>query len=196
MRPAWKTRKSARMPSLWPKLFPLRSPAPSFRTDPSPSQFGASDVMPAFICEPIEDRFWRKVSVSGDENCWNWMAYKNEHGYGRFTPSKERGPQLAHRISYELTHGTIPTGSIVRHVCDNPACVNPKHLIIGTMRENTNDMMDRKRHYSFRITSCPRGHEYTPENTYLYGTRRQCKACAIERSARQRKLSRDLGVVR
>jgi len=87
--------------------------------------------------------FWAAADVrQGDESaCWLWRAVE-PHEYGRF-----RG-ELAHRVAYELTRGSIPLGYFVRHRCDTPACVNPDHLLIGTARDNVHDMYrrDRARH--------------------------------------------------
>ena len=93
--------------------------------------------------KPIAERFWPKVAVSGPLECWLWTAATNGEGYGVF-----RGRQCrtsAHRTSYELAHGPIPEGLIVRHSCDNPTCVNPAHLLVGTHRDNTNDKLERER---------------------------------------------------
>ena len=77
------------------------------------------------------------------EGCWNWLAGSDKNGYGRFRfgPSKARAP----RVSYLLYKGEIPDGMVVRHTCDNPACVNPDHLLIGTHADNAHDKVERER---------------------------------------------------
>lgn len=94
---------------------------------------------------------------------------------------------LAHRLAYEASRDEwIPPGQVVRHRCDNPPCVNPDHLELGTQRDNVNDTKARGRlnlHQS-RKTHCPQGHEYTPENTYVPPNRkeRQCRECVRKRA--------------
>lgn len=91
---------------------------------------------------PLAERFWPKVR-RGD-GCWEWTACKTMHGYGRISVFR-RGPQKAHRVAWELTHGPIPAGKHVLHSCDNPACVRPDHLRLGTHLDNMRDMFARGR---------------------------------------------------
>jgi hypothetical protein len=85
--------------------------------------------------------FWKRVDIRSDEECWNWIGSKTSQGYGRIFISYKRC--WAHRISFELTYGPIPEGKVILHQCDNPSCVNPSHLSIGTQGENIADM-DKK----------------------------------------------------
>lgn len=97
-----------------------------------------------FTTEDIQ-RFWEKVNISDDPDaCWE---LKNNQGYGTFLISALKKSVPSHRVSYILTHGEIPIGLIICHRCDNPRCVNPKHLYAGTHSDNMNDFNDRHREY-------------------------------------------------
>lgn len=85
---------------------------------------------------PIEARFWAKVDKS--EECWIWTGSRQYSGYGRFGGSAGH-PVGAHRFAYELTYGPIPDGLFVCHRCDNPPCVRPDHLFLGTVTDNNRD---------------------------------------------------------
>jgi len=100
-----------------------------------------------------EERFWAKVIVRGASECWEWFANKNNKGYGMFCVSTAVGKKLAHRVSYEMKFGRIPKGLIVRHKCDNPACVNPAHLELGTMKDNARDCSERERTGKTKLTN-------------------------------------------
>lgn len=91
-------------------------------------------------------RFWSKVNIKSDLECWEWIAKsKTEKGYGVINAGRNNGTFKAHRVSYCISKGLIPDGSLVLHSCDNPGCCNPNHLRIGTAKENTSDAIERKR---------------------------------------------------
>ena len=90
-------------------------------------------------------RFWRKVDKRGPDDCWNWTAAKNHAGYGIFCFGGRSTSGLAHRFSYELRYGKIEEGLFCLHKCDNPACVNPNHIYLGTHIENARDRVIRGR---------------------------------------------------
>ena len=77
------------------------------------------------------------------DGCWEWTAYRNALGYGVIRYAKKTW--LAHRLSYTARVGAIPTGILVCHRCDNPACIRPDHLVLGTDLDNNRDMQWRGR---------------------------------------------------
>ncbi len=100
--------------------------------------------------ETVSERFWKKISKNPASGCWEWTAYRNPAGYGVFglSHTKSKGPTtliLAHRLAWTLTNGPIPTGKYVLHKCDNPSCINPDHLWLGSIADNQKDMADKGR---------------------------------------------------
>lgn len=94
---------------------------------------------------PEAERFWEKVKKT--PSCWLWTgAHKDGRWpYGVLGGGASRVPKLAHRVSWELHHGPIPDGMNVLHKCDNPPCVRPDHLFLGTLSDNTQDMVAKGR---------------------------------------------------
>lgn len=113
--------------------------------------------------------------------CWNWTGTLNrKDGYGY---SHWKGKQvLAHRLSAMLwLRFNINSPLRVLHRCDNPRCINPKHLFFGTLSVNTLDSIAKGRHFEANKTHCKNGHEFSVENTYRHGNNwRACRACKRE----------------
>lgn len=100
-------------------------------------------------------RFWAKVDKTEEEGtCWNWLGARTIKGYGLmgFSSQGKSHNFYAHRYSYILHKGEIPEGFFVLHECDNPSCVNPAHLSVGTAANNAEDRTLRLRHNSSKQT--------------------------------------------
>jgi len=128
------------------------------------------------------ERFLKKVKKL-PSGCWMWTACKNRKGYGSFGFKNGKcltGP--AHVYSYLTFRGSIPQGMVLDHICDNKWCVNPHHLVPTTSRINTL-RGDTPAGRNYRKTHCYKGHEFSPENTWMYYPRtrnnptRKCKKC-------------------
>lgn len=96
----------------------------------------------------LSDRFHDKIAYEPNSGCWLWTGAINTLGYGLIgLGHRSDGIAKAHRVSYELHNGEIPTGLCVLHRCDNPYCVNPDHLFVGTLSDNMKDCVQKKRNF-------------------------------------------------
>lgn len=129
---------------------------------------------------PLAPRFMERVELR-DDGCWEWTGGKTSDGaYPRFCIAKAQYV-LAHRWSYEHHVGPIPDGLTIDHLCRFTLCVNPAHLEPVTNVENVM-RGEGAGARNARKTHCKRGHEFTPENTYVGrgGRKRQCRTCTLE----------------
>ncbi len=150
------------------------------------------DINEKTWCEKTtKERFFEKVDKSGD--CWLWTGGtrgNDDLQYG--TTWVDGKHESAHRYSWVLHNGEIPSGGDCRgmcvcHTCDTPLCVNPDHLFLGTHTDNMRDKIDKGRCGNKNKTHCPQGHEYSEENTYTSKRNmRHCKECARIREAKRR----------
>jgi hypothetical protein len=93
--------------------------------------------------KPAEERFWKYVNKDTGTSCWEWTGCLEIAGYGKL---RVNGKNIkAHRFSYQLHKGEIPDGMFILHSCDNPKCIRPDHLSIGTHAENMRDMINKNR---------------------------------------------------
>lgn len=139
-------------------------------------------------------RFVAKLRVE-PEGCWAWTAARIGTGYGAIRIGGRT--HLAHRVAHEMFIGPVPADLEVRHSCDNPPCVNPQHLLLGSHADNMLDMARRGRarggEFHAAKTHCPQGHPYDEVNTYLAPVEgrvnRQCRECKREhlRASRARR---------
>lgn len=136
--------------------------------------------------DAVLERFWAKVERAGEDECWIWLGAHDGRGYGTLYVNGRN--RRATQISIEIaTNLPFPAGKLACHHCDNPPCVNPKHLFVGSMKDNMRDCIAKgrfiqppihKRGYNRLKTHCKRGHPLSGEN--LIRTRqgrRSCKQC-------------------
>ena len=143
--------------------------------------------MPA-KAKTLRERFERNFIPEPNSGCWLWLLSLC-NGYGRIYDLQNKRGALAHRLSWEIHRGAIPSGLWVLHKCDVRSCVNPDHLFLGTGLDNMTDMIakGRQRIWNSGITHCKRGHEFTPNNTYFRKNGgRTCKICQREKVIRWR----------
>jgi hypothetical protein len=138
---------------------------------------------------PLAKTLERQCIPVPEAGCWLWLGSTTHKGYGRI--HKKGRLITAHRAALIARGAVLKPGMMVCHKCDTPSCVNPDHLYIGTLVENTRDRVERGRGWRRSSqTHCKRGHEFTPENTrsYLMSTgyvARYCRTCERARKASQ-----------
>ena len=118
--------------------------------------------------------------IKKTKRCWKWIGAKDKNGYGLFSWSKGFYTKRAPRVAFHIFVKRIPKGKHVLHRCDNPECVNPKHLFFGSARDNVKDMFRKGRNKSFQAcqTHCVNGHAFDKQNTGIRKNgNRYCKKC-------------------
>lgn len=127
----------------------------------------------------IENRFWSMVNKT--EGCWNWLGSTCNDGYGRISTSKAGKYIYAHRFSFELKNGQIPSGMTIDHICRNRKCVNPDHLRVVSNRENILSGISPSAFHA-KQTHCIHGHPFSGDNLIIRKSGgRDCKECKRNR---------------
>jgi hypothetical protein len=141
-------------------------------------------VDPASLYPRVMAAGWHTTA----DGCWEYAGTRVSTGYG------SAGYHQAHRVVWAHHNGPIPPGMVIRHRCDNPPCVNPDHLDLGTYRDNSRDMVRRGRDTGAHVTHCPRGHELAGDNLVpakIEHGIRECLTCARMRGRERAALLRD-----
>jgi len=140
--------------------------------------------------QSILERLLNNRCIDEITQCWNWIGY-TQNGYGVFRIKPSLKWYYVHRVSAAIFLGfDADSNKWILHKCDNPRCFNPEHLFIGDHVDNMHDAALKGRLNTFgadrrrNITHCPRGHEYSDNNTYTHEGSRYCREC--KRLAQQR----------
>ena len=129
-------------------------------------------------------RWLANIKIDKKTGCWLWQGRCFSDGYGQITVNYKTW--YAHRLSYILHFG-FPGNLFVCHTCDVKNCVDPKHLWLGTNKDNQLDAVSKGRNHNKSKTHCSHGHEYTKENTHIrLNKSRQCRACDRIQTAKRR----------
>jgi hypothetical protein len=129
-------------------------------------------------------KFIRSFEIDKETGCHNYTGCIGTTGYGKINIL--RVTVAAHRLSYSIYKGPIPDHLLVCHKCDNPKCINPDHLFLGSYLENNLDKIKKGRDHNKSKTHCKNGHEFSIENTnFQKNGKRKCRVCDREKRRKQ-----------
>lgn len=137
--------------------------------------------MQLLITDKLKERFFKRVIKT--DYCWDWVGNKNKYGYGIFLLSKketglEKSLRMrAHRFSYLLHYGELDESLLGCHKCDNPSCVNPLHIFLGTHKDNSDDCTSKNRQRFQKMQYCKNGHPRSSKTTIKNGNKTRCIIC-------------------
>lgn len=130
---------------------------------------------------PLAERYWEKVDKRGPDECWNWLANKNPHGYGQIYPGPGHGKPnkgttvLAHHVALQLAGIEVPPGMARDHICKNRACQNPAHIRVVPPTINWTENSDSPHAVNSRKANCIHGHPLSGANLAIVPTSRRNK---------------------
>lgn len=133
------------------------------------------------------DAFWKKVECRDRSECWRWSGALNRWGYG--AAAYDGKQSNASRVAWLLVHGEIPSGMVVCHRCDNPACCNPAHLFLGTQADNLRDCRQKK-----RAKGAPEGAAHHRSTAKLTADQVAAARGMFERGVSQTDIAQQFGV--
>lgn len=111
--------------------------------------------MRVYTRKPLTERFWSKVAIAGEDDCWPWLGMRQKTGYGNVREGGRHGKLLrTHVLALKLHTNEEANGRSALHSCDNPPCCNPKHLRWGTAMDNVQDCINRGRRATRRPKKC------------------------------------------
>jgi hypothetical protein len=134
---------------------------------------------------PVEQRFWQYVNKT--DSCWLWTGATRDFGYGVINMGGAHGKaECSHRLSWIIHNGDIPSGMCICHKCDNPLCVNPNHLFLGTRSDNNKDMQSKGRYDKIKR---PKGEKHGRSkltNEQVFSLRQDRKSGMVYRELSQK----------